>query len=461
MKTWAGLFGVAILATTACTGHGSTGSGGTTSATSGSLSTSAGPGATNGTSAGPGATGATSSTGVGTASGSTGAGTGGAGSCLGSNVLSALGKDHELDGVSTTDAVAASAPFDVRYQYISGGIADGPGPCTSCASSCTSKGTSCANSGGGCGWWGCWQYDQDPPGEYVRGFITTASAHGQIPMFSYYMVLQASGVNEGQPEVAEMNNSAFLSRYLNDYRFLLQQIAMSKAIIHIEPDFWGYAEQHSENPHSTAAAVPDANPTDCAGLEASIAGLGQCMVKMAHTYAPNAKVSLHGSAWATNMDVLGNSDPNFDVAGEAAKLGNFMKTCAPDADLLVVDAADRDAQYYQSMGKNTWWDNTNATLPNFHQAFAWSKAVSETYGKPNLWWQIPVGNMNEAGGTNHWKDNRLDYFFGHWDEVAAAHGLGAAFGAGQSDQTTPETDGGNLVAKTQAYASAGGQKLCP
>jgi hypothetical protein len=39
--------------------------------------------------------------------------------------------------------------------------------------------------------------------------------------------------------------------------------------------------------------------------------------------------------------------------------------------------------------------------------------------------------------------------------------LGGARGAGAARQTTPTNDGGNLVAKTQTYASTGGQKPCP
>jgi len=280
-------------------------------------------------------------------------------------------------------------------------------------------------------------------------------------MITYYEVLQASGVNEGKPEVTIMNDPTFAGKYFADFRFFLKQIGNSKAIVHVEPDFWGYAQQSNNDPHQIPAAV-SANSTDCAGLEETFAGLGRCFVKMARTYAPNAKISLHGSAWATNMDVLQNASASFDVAGEAAKLASFMKEAAPDADLVVIDASDRDAEYYQSMGRNTWWDNTNATLPNFHQAFAWSKALSEGYGKPNLWWQVPVGNMSLPGGANHWKDNRLDYFFAHWDEVAASHGVGAAFGAGQGDQTNPETDGGNLVTKTKAYYGTSGKPVvCP
>ena len=46
-------------------------------------------------------------------------------------------------------------------------------------------------------------------------------------------------------------------------------------------------------------------------------------------------------------------------------------------------------------------------------------------------------------------------------ELAAAHAVGAAFGAGASACTTPETDGGNFVAKAKAYYASGGQSLCP
>ena len=61
--------------------------------------------------------------------------------------------------------------------------------------------------------------------------------------------------------------------------------------------------------------------------------------------------------------------------------------------------------------------------------------------------------------TTQWTDNRVDYFFTHTDEVAAAHGVGMLFGAGATGMTTPSTDNGNLVSKTQSYAASGGQAL--
>ena len=43
--------------------------------------------------------------------------------------------------------------------------------------------------------------------------------------------------------------------------------------------------------------------------------------------------------------------------------------------------SDRDAGYYPSQGKSTWWDATNAKLPDFHQDFARVKAYVASGGQ--------------------------------------------------------------------------------
>ncbi len=410
---------------------------------------------------GTGASGGSAGVSAGGSGGSGGSGaTGGTGSCLVDGFLSSINQNHLLVGASMDDSIASANPFDLRYLYLAGSIPDGSGPCSSCATGCSSQGTSCANSAG-CGWWGCWQYDQVPPGAYVRDFVAKAKGDGQIPMFTYYMILPASGVNEGAPEVTKANDAAFMARYYADWKFLLTQIGNELAFLHIEPDFWGYAQQQNDDPTKIPAAAASAIAADCGSLPNTIAGMGQCMVTMTHKYAPNAKVSLHGSGWATKFDVLLNKSASFDVAGEAKKLGQFLAVAGAGADFVTVDAADRDAAWYDTQGQNRWWDATNATLPNFTQAFAWSKGVAEAAGKPILWWQLPVGNMSLPNTTDKWKDNRVDYFMAHMDEVAKGHGLGAAFGAGAGGQTTPSTDGGNLTSKVKTYSAAGGQAPCP
>ncbi len=385
------------------------------------------------------------------------------GTCSGSSILAKVGKNHLLAGASMQDTTAKSAPFDLRYKYLAGGFTDGSGPCTSCASGCTAGGTTCASSGPGCSWWGCWQWDQNPPGDYARSFFATAAGDGQVPMISYYQILPASKVQEGSAEVTTAANDATLmARYYADWRFLLQQVGSSVVFLQIEPDFWGYAEQVGSDPHAEPAAVASANPTDCATEENSIAGFGRCLIAMVRKYAPNALVGLHASAWSAGPDVALNSDTQLDVASYAQKTAAFLVAAGADqGDYLTIEASDRDAGYYQSISRNTWWDPTNAALPDFHQDFAWAKALAEAANKPLLDWQLPVGNMSLPNQPNAWKDNRVDYFFGHPAELAAAHVFAFAFGAGASDQTTPETDNGNLVSKVKAYAQSGGQALCP
>jgi hypothetical protein len=478
-----------IAALTAAVACSSSSHGGDSSDPNGAASSSGSSGGSSGSYAGSGSGefASSGSTGGSTSGGSTGSGStsggsgtgpvsGDGGACLGASVLAALHKTNLMIGGQIDDSTTTAAPFDLRYEYISGGIFDGAAPCNSCASSCTTGGgaESCAS---GCSWWGCWQYDADPPGEYVRDFVSgcQSTTPPEIPMFSYYQIYQSSGVNQGADEVTmAATDVSFMTRYFADWRFLLKQIGQSAAILHIEPDFWGFAEQQGSNPHALGAAVATANSTDCAAMENSIAGMGTCMVAMVRKYAPNALVGLHASAWSTNTDVSMNTSASLDVAAQAQMTAAFLSACGEaDADLVVVETSDRDAGYYQVVDmENVWWDATNATLPDFHQDFAWVTALTEALGKPALYWQTPFGNENmpnaytkdDAGAVDggQWKDNRVAYFFGHTNELAAAHVIGAAFGAGGADQTTDTNDGGNFIALSKAYyaSTGGGQALC-
>ncbi|WP_244238387.1 hypothetical protein [Corallococcus terminator] len=384
--------------------------------------------------------------------------------CLGAKFLTSLGKDKLLVGAQMEDETAKSAPFDVRYLYIAAGLFDSKDACNSCASGCTSNGASCSNSGEGCGWWGCWQYDQDPPGAYVRDFIKVSKDQGQIPFITYYEEFQASGYTEGKQQLAALNDAKFLERYLADWRFLLKQVGQEKVMLQIEPDMWAYLQFFPADgkPQSTPVALKAANPTDCGGQENNAVGLGKCMIAMARKYAPNAKVGLHASAWATKTDVSANTDPSFNVAAEANKVADFLlQVGAADTDFVTVEASDRDSGWYEkTQGKAGWWDPENHTLPHFHQALTWANAITLRLNKPHLWWQLPLGNMSLPNTNQQWRDNRVDYFLTHPAEVAKAGGVGFLFGAGNYEQTTPETDGGNFVKRVKAYKASGGQGAC-
>ena len=181
-------------------------------------------------------------------------------------------------------------------------------------------------------------------------------------------------------------------------------------------------------------------------------GLARCLIHMARLYAPQARVGLHGSPWGTGRDVVSNRDQGLDVVAEAHALGDFLVGMgAGEGDFLAVDVSDRDAGYDEVVNhQDTWWDATNATLPHFAQALAWSKALSERVGLPVIWWQVPVGHSGLDDTRQRYRDNRVDYLLTHLQEVAQARVAGLLFGAGTGENTTPDTDDGNLVNRVRA-----------
>lgn len=381
--------------------------------------------------------------------------------CLASNVLSKLGGTGRLlVGASMSDDAANQAAWDMRYLYLAGGLQDGASACQSCGS-CTANGVSCSNTGGGCQWWGCWQDDQVPPGDYLRAFINKAESAHQLPVLTYYEFLDVSGLGEGSGQLAAAQDVSKMQRYLNDWRFTLQQVGNHRVLLHLEPDLWGYAQGVNENPSAIPAAVASANPQDCGSMENSVAGLGRCMVSMARKYAPNALVGLHASSWATGTDAMQNRDAATDVNALAQRTADFLLNAGGrESDFIALELSDRDAGWYELQGQQRWFDATNATLPNFTQAFTWAKTLTARMQKPALWWQLPVGNMSLPNTFQQYKDNRVDYLMSHLNEVAQTNAFGVLFGAGLSHQTNPSTDNGNLVSKMKAYAGTAGQPAC-
>jgi len=65
-----------------------------------------------------------------------------------------------------------------------------------------------------------------------------------------------------------------------------------------------------------------------------------------------------------------------------------------------------------------------------------------------------VPSATPGGTAGHYRDNRVHYIFSHIQEFVAAGGLGAAFGTGTGNQTTPDTDGGQFKGAVQMYYQA-------
>src|SRR5262249_32185166 len=147
------------------------------------------------------------------------------------------------------------------------------------------------------------------------------------------------------------------------------------AVVQLEPDFWGFAQRAiGIDPTRQAVHVASLAP-DCTGLPGNLAGMAQCLIKLARTYSPKVAVGFHVSSWGANS------------AGELVTFFNALG--ANNGDFITLDALDRDAGCFEAgndpncQGRGTtgfYWDESNLTSPNFHDHLAWAKSIHDGIG---------------------------------------------------------------------------------
>ena len=301
-----------------------------------------------------------------------------------------------------------------------------------------------------------WRGWNSPSGQYANNVLDAAKALNAVPMFTYYQ-LALEFENKNYAILTSEN----LHKYLLDVRLLYTKIAAygSPVIVQFEPDFYGYLQQYAVSIGKTPSTIPAkiryADVPECQTLSETVRGLLDCLVTMGHTVAPKVKVGFHASSWGDWYDPMSASTAVIKAKG--ASVGNFLKSAGSDAtDFVTVETSDRDAGFWEAQGRtNEYWDETNAGRPNFTNHFTWVSSVSQTMGKPVLWWQMPFGVPAATSGTDgKYRDNRVKYFFSHTADVVGAGGFGMVFGAGADRQTTPSTDGGQFKRALDAYLLA-------
>jgi hypothetical protein len=322
-----------------------------------------------------------------------------------------LNNDHSMDGAYTLGVT-----MDLHYAYMVGLPGQGGWP------------------------------DWNSNGSFVNILADSADSQGTAPMYTLYAMATL-----GDGNLVGLGMDSFMQPYWDGAKLLFQRIAMfgKPALVHVEPDFWGYAEQMSGgDPGALAVRISGLAP-DCAGLPDDLSGMGHCFLKLAHTYAPSALVGFHASRWA----------------GPAAEMVSFLNGIgAGEADLIVEDMLDRDAGCFEAhtdpncqRNDGPWyWDESNQSTPNFHDFLDWAKAIGDGLHRPVLWWQVPFGvpSTSPGGTAGHYRDNRVHYIFSHVAEFIAAGGLGVTFGTGAGNQTYITTDGNQFHdAVTQYFAA--------
>jgi hypothetical protein len=302
---------------------------------------------------------------------------------------------------------------------------------------------------------GGWTDWNAPSGQYLTMQLNAAAARSVVPMFTLY---QAAAW--GEANLAAFNDSNFMTKYWRGVRTMFQRLGTfgAPAIVHIEPDLWGYTQQRGDDPSAVPMKVGALVP-ECTDLPSNVAGFGKCIVRLARRLSPRVVIGLSASQFAAYTN--GEPDP-VRVATYLSRVGGA------EADIVVLESLDRDAGCFEKAidvnckrSGSFYWDESNVRKPNFRDHLAWARTIRTVSGKPLLWWQMPLGVPSDVpgGATGRYRDNRVRYLFSHGWEFAGVGGIGAVFGTGAPNQTTARTDGGQLKNALTRYLSYGGNGL--
>jgi hypothetical protein len=337
-------------------------------------------------------------------------------SLLASLAVLPLGWPHHLllgvtDSPGGAQHLAQQARVDARYQYLSGGVNTGHG-------------------------WSTW----NPNGTFASMYVKESIAAHQIPVFTYYQLLQSTpvaGSTEQQKDLSNLRNPATMRAYWADYELLLRRIAASAGhhlvVVHVEPDLWGYLEQ--------ANAV---------GLARSFA---QKLIALRNRLAPRVTLAWHLSTWGTDEDPTYSKPSLAHMRALGAKSAAFYASLHAHFDLVFNDVTDRDAGFYQFVEHNpkTWWGPAD-----FRRHDAYLAAFTHRTHTPVVLWQLPLGDTKLNNTSGHYQDNRLQWWL---DDPGGAHlratrnagVIGLLFGGGADGTTTQQSDGGFFYRLARGY----------
>jgi hypothetical protein len=291
-----------------------------------------------------------------------------------------------------------------------------------------------------------WINWNSPTGAYIGVVTRDADALGAIPMFTLYQMAAL-----GDKNISGLSDRVLMRQYWDNVRVLFRELKTynKPVLVNFEPDFWGYAQRAYADPTQHFVEVNSVNP-DCINQPNDMTGMGHCLVDMARNMAAQAYIGFPPSLFS-------------DVA--STEMSYLRQVGAGNADFMVMQAGDRDAGCFEaryvgesagcvrSDGPTHTWDASNTTRPNFTSHFALARKHYDYFHLPLLWWQTPMGvpSTTPGGRPGAFRDNKMDYFLNHPQEIVAAGGMGVVFSPGHTSQTTLDTDRGQFKRLSEQY----------
>ncbi|MEM7802997.1 MAG: hypothetical protein AAF633_27655 [Chloroflexota bacterium] len=328
----------------------------------------------------------------------------------------------EIGMQSAPSSAASDAALGVkyRYQYLSGGA--------------------------GRNTWPTWNVN----GNFPLYYIQDSKENGVTPVFTYYMICQATDQcysNEREAIKNHLANQAIMTSYWEELSLFFEKAAEepgTEVILHVEPDMWGFLQlaspNDSANSYSDPVQVSSTGVAGLSGLPNTLSGLAQGYFALRSYHgASNVKIAYHLSIWGTNVDI-GVSDPSeSEIRALGDRSANFYNSLGQRFDMTFVDIRDRDAGYYAYFGDNSAWWNAQ----DYQNNIAYLKQYNSQTGQALMLWQLPYGNTLYRAMDNSWfhfQDNAVETLIGetNYSSLYAyedAGLIGILFGIGASGTT--------------------------
>ncbi len=315
------------------------------------------------------------------------------------------------DAPSDAVALLRHAPFDLRYQYLSGGVNTGSG-------------------------WATWNSN----GSFASMYVTESLRAHVIPVFSYYQLLQSApsaGASESARDISNLHDVATMNAYWNDYELLLRRVRAAAGgnpvVVHLEPDLWGYLEQ--------------------AGDVALARSIAQRFIALRNELAPHVLLAWHLSVWGTGEDPTYSKPSLAHMDVLARRSAAFYEALRAHFDLIFNDVTDRDAGFYLKIEGNP---NTAWAPADFARHTRYIATFTRVTHTPVVYWQLPLGNTTLDNTWTRFRDSRVQWWLtdpsgAHLRAERAAGVIGLLFGGGAAGTTSPQTDGGLFFHLAAAY----------
>ncbi len=126
-----------------------------------------------------------------------------------------LGLGHLGLGADASGDLLGRTPLDLRYEYLVG-----HNPCPEC-DACTDIHAASPDRR----WWGCWQWEGDPVGQFVPDYVRETREGGAVPVFTWYTWLDVSQQDEGADALGALADPEPVAAYFDAYRFFTPDAA--------------------------------------------------------------------------------------------------------------------------------------------------------------------------------------------------------------------------------------------